>query len=152
MSSWLQIQRSRFDSRRYQIFCEVVSLERGPISLVSTNEELIQRKSSSSGLGNREYGRRDPSCWSRDTLYPQKVDTKFANKRWSLVGIVHSWTKAMEFIYFPSFSRRSISSNPFVSPLYSSSSTPYFLLLLVRRSNASSNRMPYWCHNQKVPV
>jgi hypothetical protein len=39
-SSWLQIQRSGFDSRCYQVFCEVVGLERGPLSLVSTTEEL----------------------------------------------------------------------------------------------------------------
>jgi hypothetical protein len=32
-SSWLQIQGSGFDSRRYQIFWEVVGLERGPLSL-----------------------------------------------------------------------------------------------------------------------
>jgi hypothetical protein len=51
-SSWLLIQRSRFDSRRYQIFCEVVGLERGPLRLVSTNEDLPGRKSSGSGLGN----------------------------------------------------------------------------------------------------
>jgi hypothetical protein len=38
-SSWLQIQRSWFDFRRYQIFWEVVGLERDPISLVSTIEE-----------------------------------------------------------------------------------------------------------------
>jgi hypothetical protein len=55
-SSWLQIQRSGFDSRRYQIFCEVVSLERGPLRLVSTIEELFGRKSSGSGLEIREYG------------------------------------------------------------------------------------------------
>jgi hypothetical protein len=35
---------SEFDSRRYQIFCEVVGLERGPLSLVSTTEELLDRK------------------------------------------------------------------------------------------------------------
>jgi hypothetical protein len=40
-SSWLQIQRSVFYSRRYQIFREVVSLKWGPLSLVSTNEELL---------------------------------------------------------------------------------------------------------------
>jgi hypothetical protein len=34
-SSWLQIQRSGFDSQRYQIFWEVVRLERGPLSLMS---------------------------------------------------------------------------------------------------------------------
>jgi hypothetical protein len=39
-SSWLQIQRSGFDSRRYQIFWEVVGLERGLLSLMSTTEEL----------------------------------------------------------------------------------------------------------------
>jgi hypothetical protein len=50
--SWLQIQSSVFDSRRYQIFWEVVDLERGPLSLVSTIEELLGRKSSGSGLEN----------------------------------------------------------------------------------------------------
>jgi hypothetical protein len=59
-SSWIQIQRSGFDSRRYQIFCEVVGLEQGPLSLMSTTEELLERKSSGSGLENRYYGRRDP--------------------------------------------------------------------------------------------
>jgi hypothetical protein len=53
------IQRSGFDSRRYQIFWEVVGLERGPLSLVSAIEELLGRKSSGSGLESREYGRRD---------------------------------------------------------------------------------------------
>jgi hypothetical protein len=61
-SSPLQIQRSGFDSRRYQILREVVSLERGPLSLVSTIEELFERKSSGSCLESREYSRRDPLC------------------------------------------------------------------------------------------
>jgi hypothetical protein len=52
-SSWLQIQRSEFDSRRYQIFWEVVGLERGPLGLVSTTEELLGRNSSGSGLESR---------------------------------------------------------------------------------------------------
>jgi hypothetical protein len=60
-SSWPQIQRPGSDSRRYQIFWEVVGLERGPLSLVSTTEELLERKSSGSGLESQEYGRRDPS-------------------------------------------------------------------------------------------
>jgi hypothetical protein len=33
-----------FDSRRYQIFWEIVGLERGPLSLMSTTEELPERK------------------------------------------------------------------------------------------------------------
>jgi hypothetical protein len=36
-----------------------VGLERGPLSLVSTNEELLETKSSGSGLEYREYGSGD---------------------------------------------------------------------------------------------
>jgi hypothetical protein len=42
-SSWLQIQRSGFGSRHYQIFFEVVGLEHGPLRLVSTIEKLLGR-------------------------------------------------------------------------------------------------------------
>jgi hypothetical protein len=38
-----------------------VGLERGPLSLVSTIEELLGRKSNGSDLENPEYGSRDPS-------------------------------------------------------------------------------------------
>jgi hypothetical protein len=48
-SSWLQIQRSGIDSRRAQIFWEVVGLEQGPLSLVSATVELLGRKSSDFG-------------------------------------------------------------------------------------------------------
>jgi hypothetical protein len=57
-SCWLHIQRSGFDYRLYQIFWEVVGLERGRLSLVSTTEELLGRKNSGSGLEIREYGHR----------------------------------------------------------------------------------------------
>jgi hypothetical protein len=40
-----------------QIFRVIVRLERGPLSLVSTIEELLDRKRSSSGLEKRDYGR-----------------------------------------------------------------------------------------------
>jgi hypothetical protein len=82
-SFWLRIQRSEFDSRRYQIFWEVVGLEHGPLSLVSTTEELLGRKSSGSCLESREYSRRNPSRWPRSTL-SAKVDINFTNKRRSL--------------------------------------------------------------------
>jgi hypothetical protein len=49
-SSWLHIHRSGFDSRRYQIFRAVVDLELGPLSLISTTEEIYGKKSSGSGL------------------------------------------------------------------------------------------------------
>jgi hypothetical protein len=43
----------------YQIFREVVGVERGALSLVTTTEELLERKSSGPGLEIREYGRGD---------------------------------------------------------------------------------------------
>jgi hypothetical protein len=42
-SSWLQIWRPGFDSRLYQKK-KVVGLEQGSLSLVSTIEELLDRK------------------------------------------------------------------------------------------------------------
>jgi hypothetical protein len=68
-SPLLQIQRSGFDSRRYQIFSEVVGLERSPLSLVSTTEELLGMNISGSGLEYREYGRR--GCYA-DHATPSK--------------------------------------------------------------------------------
>jgi hypothetical protein len=83
-SSCPQLQMSGFSSRRYQIFWEIVDLERGPLSLVSTIEELLGRKNGGPGLEIRDYGRRDPSRWPLGTIYPQEVDTNFADKRRSL--------------------------------------------------------------------
>jgi hypothetical protein len=42
-SSWLHIRRPGFDSRHYQK-TKIVGLERVPLSLVSTTEELLDRK------------------------------------------------------------------------------------------------------------
>jgi hypothetical protein len=42
-SPWLQIRRPGFDSRHYQKK-KVVGLERGALILVSTTEELLDRK------------------------------------------------------------------------------------------------------------
>jgi hypothetical protein len=96
-SSWLQIQSSGFDSRRYQVFWEVVRLERGPLSRASATEELLGRKSSGSGLENREYGREDPLCWPRDNLYPQKLSLTPPTSSCRSVCIVRSRTQATEF-------------------------------------------------------
>jgi hypothetical protein len=43
-STWLQIRRPGFDSRHYQKKKVMGLLERGPLSLVSTTEELLDRK------------------------------------------------------------------------------------------------------------
>jgi hypothetical protein len=53
-----------FDSWHYKKK-KVVGLERGPLSLVSTIEKLLERKSSVFGLEIREYDRRNPSLYSQ---------------------------------------------------------------------------------------
>jgi hypothetical protein len=90
---WLQIQGSGFDYRFYQIFWEVVGLERGPLSIVSTIEE------SGSGLESREYGCRDPSRWVRGSLYPQKFALTLPTSGGRSVGVVRSRTQATELIF-----------------------------------------------------
>jgi hypothetical protein len=96
-SSLLQIQKSGFNSRCYQIFWEVVCLERGPLSFVNTTGELLKINSSGSGLESREYGHGDHWRWPRDTLYPQKLELTSLTSGDRSVGTVCSQTKATEF-------------------------------------------------------
>jgi hypothetical protein len=76
-----------------------VGLERGALSLVSTIEELPERKSSVSGLENRNYSRRDPSRWPRGTIYLQKLALTSLTSGGRSVGIVRSPTQATEFSF-----------------------------------------------------
>jgi hypothetical protein len=89
-------ERPGFDFRHYQIFWLLVDLERRPLSLV-TIDELIGRKSNSSGLESLEYGCRNPSRWPRGTLYPQKLVLTSPTSGGRSVGIIRSRTEATEF-------------------------------------------------------
>jgi hypothetical protein len=75
---------SGFDSVRYQIFWEVVGLERGPLSLVSTIEELLERESNISGLENETTAVGIRRADHATPLYSQKVGTNFSDRRRSL--------------------------------------------------------------------
>jgi hypothetical protein len=60
-----------------------VSLKRGPLSLVSTIEELFERKVSVSGLENRNYGRKGSAALTTRHPLSKKVVTHFADKQGS---------------------------------------------------------------------
>jgi hypothetical protein len=72
-----------------------MGLERGPLSLVSTTEELLGRKSSGSGLESREYGRRDADHVA-PSIRKELVLTMPTSGGCS-VGIVPSRTQSAEF-------------------------------------------------------
>jgi hypothetical protein len=73
------------------------SVIRGPLSLVTTIEELLGRKSSGSGLENRDYGWRDQSHWPCGTLKPQTLALTSPASSGRSVGIGDSRSQATEF-------------------------------------------------------
>jgi hypothetical protein len=76
-SSWLHIQWSGFDFRRYQIFWEAVGLERSPLSPVSTKVAAPFQKPDNMAVGIRHADHVATSLFA-------EVGSNFANKRRSL--------------------------------------------------------------------
>jgi hypothetical protein len=62
-------------------FSEIVCLERGPLSLVSTIEELLETKNSGSGLESRDYGRSNPLRWLRNIPLSAKAGNNLSDRR-----------------------------------------------------------------------
>jgi hypothetical protein len=88
-----------FDSRRCQIFWEVMGLERGPHSLERITVELLERNRSGSRLDNRiNNGRGISLRWPRDTLYPLKLALTSPTNDSRSVGIVRLRTKVTEYV------------------------------------------------------
>jgi hypothetical protein len=73
-----------------------VGLERGPLSLLSITEELLEWKSSGSGSRKQRIRPWDPLRRPRDTLYPQKLALTSQTSGGRSVGIVRLGTKATE--------------------------------------------------------
>jgi hypothetical protein len=77
-----------------------VGLERGPLSLMSTMEDLHGIESNGFGLESLEYGRGVPFRWPRDTLYPKKLALTSPTSGGRSVCIVRSRTQATEFFLY----------------------------------------------------
>jgi hypothetical protein len=89
-SSWLQIRGPGFDSQHYQK--KKVGLERGPFSLVSTTEELLDRKVAAPAIGIRHADHATPSI-------RKKLAITSPTSCGHSVGIVRSRTQTMEFSF-----------------------------------------------------
>jgi hypothetical protein len=135
-----------------------VGLERGPLSFVSTTEELL---GSCSNLENREYGRGDSSRWPRATLYPQNFALTSPTSGGLSASIVHLRTQATEFIFFSQYSEAHL-------PLCQKLNTPevlvwtkldmhcawkyllnisrFFLFIMAERGFKINIWFPYICH------
>jgi hypothetical protein len=74
-----------------------VSLERYPLSLVSTIEDLLRRKNCGFGLKPkiRPWG---SVVLTRNTLYPQKLALTSPTSGGRSVGRVRLWTKATKLL------------------------------------------------------
>jgi hypothetical protein len=70
----------------------------GDSNLMLYCKRKIKNKTSS-GLQNREYGRRDPSRFPRGTLYPQKVALTSPTSGGRSVGIVRPRIEDTEFSF-----------------------------------------------------
>jgi hypothetical protein len=75
-----------------------VCLERGPLSLVITIEELLGRKSGGSGLENRDYGLGIRRADHATPHLSSKVGTNFIDNGRSVGRIVRSRTQTTELV------------------------------------------------------
>jgi hypothetical protein len=73
-----------------------VGLEQGPLNPASITEELLEWKSSGSGLENRDERPWGSVGLTRDTLYPQKLALTSPTCGGGSVGIVRLLTKTTD--------------------------------------------------------
>jgi hypothetical protein len=76
---------------------KLLSSYANPLSLVSTIEELLERKSSSSGLETDITAIGDPQCWLCDTSLSEKLALTSPTSGSHSVNIVSSRAQATEF-------------------------------------------------------
>jgi hypothetical protein len=90
----------RFDSRHYQIFWEVVGLERGLLNLARITEELLEWKSRGSGSRKPRLTAVRICCADHKTpSVCRKLALTLLTSRGRSVNIVCLRTKATEFVF-----------------------------------------------------
>jgi hypothetical protein len=67
---------------------------------MTTIEELLERKSSGSGLENQDYGRKETAALTTPHFFPQKLALTSLTSGGRTVGIVRSRILATEFVLF----------------------------------------------------
>jgi hypothetical protein len=88
-----------FDSRRYQVFWEVVSLEQGPLSLVRITGELLEWKVAAPTYIT-EINDHATNCADHTTpFYLQKLALTSMTSDSHSVGIVRLQTKTAQFVF-----------------------------------------------------
>jgi hypothetical protein len=85
-----------FESRRHQIFWEIVGLERGPLSLMRITEGLLERITAAPVWKTEINSRGDSLRWPRDTFYPLKLALSSPTSGGRSVDIVRCQTEAPE--------------------------------------------------------
>jgi hypothetical protein len=101
--SHLLVRQRKFSPRRRSdrwvaVWLHTFSIAEAIVESVKGTSRNSLNVPSSFGLENREYGRRDPLHWPRDTLYPLKLALTSATSCGLSDGIVRSRTKATEFV------------------------------------------------------
>jgi hypothetical protein len=134
--SWLQIQRSGFDSWHHQIFWEVTGLDRGPLSLWVQMRRYFKEKVAarvqkteitSVGISRADYA---------TPFYPQNVGTNFVDK-WRLLGRYSLIEDSDHGVVFVICNVRGLSSRLFKHPLSILGSSAMIRHLLMSLINVS---------------
>jgi hypothetical protein len=141
---------SGFDFRRYQIFWEVVGLERGPFSLVRITEELLEKKVAAPVYKTEINGRGDSLRWPRDTLSPLKLALILPTSGGRSVGIVRFRTKGHGVHTFSRPPNRRIQESIITGFLYDTLVTCFVTKFVVYLNSNKDDRIVTWLHDLLV--
>jgi hypothetical protein len=140
-SSWLHIHRSRVRFLALPDFFRSSGSGTGSTQPCEYNWGATWKKSSGSGLENREYDRGDSLRRPRNTLCPQKLAVTSLTSGIRSVGIVRSRTKATELLEENGWKWSALQSHCFASRGQINVGKPKLWLFLIYTTCEKS-----WCN------